>query len=408
MDQFVACMTSVGVFEDDVELALELDATLLGSFVADEEPDRAARFRERVLAASYSAPPAAAAAAAAAAGFAPEEGEEPSDAGERSRERALERMEAALMQSMLDESAASGGIDAMSAADLQAAMSVVLSGGELGAAEGRASEAASEQLLSALGAAGDASGAALPPSPPFLFETSVPVVAGGVARRAVTIALETSEEDELEGSIVWDSAIVLARLLLDEAKFHSKFFAPPRRFLELGAGCGLAGIAAALRGATATLTDVAGVLPRLRRNVNVNRHLLSTAEGGAAALDVAELDWTRLAGALADPTATIRAPYDVILLADCVYQADIVEPLVDALIALSGPKTVILCALRCRFRFQADFLAQANLWFSGSPLRPDAGHLEGVGRPDSLLFLRLKKRPDDEEEDLGKCVLSNP
>ena len=86
----------------------------------------------------------------------------------------------------------------------------------------------------------------------------------------------------------------------------------------------------------------------------------------------------------------------MILLADCVYQADIVEPLVDALIALSGPKTVILCALRCRFRFQADFLAQANLFFSGSPLRPDAAHLDGVGRPDSLLFLRLKKRPDDE------------
>jgi predicted nicotinamide N-methyase len=387
---FIAAMKSVGVFEDDVELALELDATLLEAFAADTEPDRAARFRERVLAAAYSAPPAAAAAAAAAAGFAPEdEDEEPSDAGERSRERALERMEAVVMQSILDESAATGGIDGMSAADLQAAMSVVLSGGEVGEVEASASAAASELLLSALGAAS-------PPSPPFLFNTSIPVVAGAEARRAVTIALETSEEDELEGSIVWDSAIVLARLLLDEAKFHPKFFAPPRRFLELGAGCGLAGIAAALRGAAVTLTDIAGVLPRLRRNVEVNRHLLAEAEGGAATLDVAELDWTRLAGALADPAATVRAPYDVILLADCVYQADIVEPLVDALIALSGPKTVILCALRCRFRFQADFLAQANLFFSGSPLRPDAAHLDGVGRPDSLLFLRLKKRPDDE------------
>jgi hypothetical protein len=129
-------------------------------------------------------------------------------------------MEAVVMQSILDESAATGSIDGMSAADLQAAMSVVLSGGEVGEVEASASAAASELLLSALGAAS-------PSSPPFLFNTSIPVVAGAEARRAVTIALETSEEDELEGSgRLLPPALPLTFEALDSLQEHLKRTAP--------------------------------------------------------------------------------------------------------------------------------------------------------------------------------------
>lgn len=402
--ELTAAMVKLGVFADDVELALEMDAALLSSFRADASPAELERFRERVLSAAYGSPsnvgaaaftPSAAAGAPSAAPPAPPAAAAAAAAVDDPRERALAMMEAAMMASAL---ASGGAAEILSAAELQSAMDVVLSGGELSEEHAAAAEAAAEQLV--------ASGA----SRSFVFEATVPPVVGAsdAAGRAVRVALETSEDDELEGSIVWDTSIVLARLLLDEEKYPRRFFARPRRFLELGSGCGLLGIAAALRGASVTLTDIASVLPRLRRNVDANRDLLPSevelvADVTPAAahadeaerLAVAELDWTRLDDALSG--SAVRPPYDVILVADCVYQEALVEPLIDVLAALSGPKTVILLGLRSRFRFQADFLAQLHLWFSGSALRPDARHLVDIGRSDDLIFLRLKKRPDDED-----------
>jgi len=102
---------------------------------------------------------------------------------------------------------------------------------------------------------------------------------------AVPLVLETNDGDDLEGSVMWDVAVMLARLLMDETKYPNKFFRG-RKFIELGAGLGLPGMIAALRGAQTLLTDMDSVLSLLERNI----------EGNFAKMEnpprVAKLDWT--------------------------------------------------------------------------------------------------------------------
>jgi len=249
----------------------------------------------------------------------------------------------------------------------------------------------------------------------FEFEAEVPRVSVEVAddgtvsvasavdtpsHTLVPLQLQTEEDDDLEGSIVWQVSILLARLLLDDTKYPHKFFHPERTVLELGCGCGLPGMAAALRGANVTFTDMAAVLPRLQRNIEANlKQLPERFPDAAAALPLAvqaaekataaQLDWLRLEE---DLQAGLTPPYDVVLVADCVYQERLVQPLIDTILAVTGPKSVVLVTLRARFDFQAKFLADLNVWFSGMPLNLEERHLKGLVGVDDIYALRLKRR----------------
>jgi hypothetical protein len=73
-----------------------------------------------------------------------------------------------------------------------------------------------------------------------------------------------------------------------------------KKAVELGAGMGLGGMALALMGCDVMLTDVAEVLPLLRRNVaQVQRETLRAADGAVRGADVGrcvarELDWEQI------------------------------------------------------------------------------------------------------------------
>merc|ERR1711920_501089 len=49
---------------------------------------------------------------------------------------------------------------------------------------------------------------------------------------SVPLVFATMESDDLEGSVVWDVSIMLARLLMDDSKYPHKFFYPNRKFIE--------------------------------------------------------------------------------------------------------------------------------------------------------------------------------
>ena len=119
----------------------------------------------------------------------------------------------------------------------------------------------------------------------------------GAQRRGVAGASGTEAQSET-GAVVWDGAVLLAR---------ANALEPPERkrdVLELGAGCGLAGLAWALtEDCNLTLTDRPHRLRALRENARRN---------GVEAT-VAALDWTR---ALEDAE---HGSSDVVLAADCVY-----------------------------------------------------------------------------------------
>jgi RNA 3'-terminal phosphate cyclase (ATP) len=140
---------------------------------------------------------------------------------------------------------------------------------------------------------------------------------------------------------VWEAGIVLSRwLALGEAAGAPTLRG--RRVLDLGAGTGIAGLAAAALGADVTLSDTEEALPLLRRNVAANARTVADA-GGAAR--VACLDWAAPPAELAD-----EAPWDVVLAADVVYSPTQLAPFTALLGRLAarnrpgGPFATLLLA----------------------------------------------------------------
>lgn len=87
-----------------------------------------------------------------------------------------------------------------------------------------------------------------------------------------------------------------------------------KKVLELGAGCGLVGIAASLLGAkTVVLTDLPYTMDLMRSNVASNDKLGS--------IDCRVCDWFH------HPVFDDSWEFDVLFLADCVWVEDLVAPL---------------------------------------------------------------------------------
>ncbi len=104
----------------------------------------------------------------------------------------------------------------------------------------------------------------------------------------------------------WGASFILANQL---HKLHIPFLAadPPQRpdepwMLELGAGTGVVGLAAAaIWKANVVLTDLAGILPGIKANIAINESLLSTRSGRATC---GFLDWTTPTGLAIQADAT--------------------------------------------------------------------------------------------------------
>jgi predicted nicotinamide N-methyase len=115
-------------------------------------------------------------------------------------------------------------------------------------------------------------------------------------------------------SVLWRSGVALAREV-DEG--------PPRglRVVELGCGLGLPSIAAARAGATVLATDGdPEALALLSRNADLNDTTVETAT----------IDWS-------EPDELIaRAPFDLVLAADVLYESADVDPLLSLLPRLAS------------------------------------------------------------------------
>jgi len=144
------------------------------------------------------------------------------------------------------------------------------------------------------------------------------------------IAQHPAEQGAGTGVTVWDGAVLMARYLevCPTATVQGK------RVLEMGAGCGIAGLTAACLSASAVLlTDLPYVLPLLQSNIDRNRHIVqhgTTTTAGAEAcqsVECCECDWyqQRL-----NPKIVAYRP-QVIIVADCVWIHSLVEPLLRTL-----------------------------------------------------------------------------
>ncbi|WJX50174.1 hypothetical protein P8452_36516 [Trifolium repens] len=148
------------------------------------------------------------------------------------------------------------------------------------------------------------------------------------------------------GTTVWDASLVFAKFL--ERNCRKGRFSPAKlkgkRVIELGAGCGVSGFGMALLGCDVTVTDQKEVLPLLQRNVdrNISRVMQKNPESFGS-IKVSELQW--------GDESHIRAvcpPFDYIIGTDVVYVEHLLEPLLQTILALSGPRTTILLGYEIR------------------------------------------------------------
>ncbi|XP_066853531.1 protein N-lysine methyltransferase METTL21D isoform X1 [Anser cygnoides] len=132
------------------------------------------------------------------------------------------------------------------------------------------------------------------------------------------------------GCVVWDAALVLAKFLETGACPLAR-----RAVLELGAGTGAVGIMAATLGANVTVTDLEELQELLMVNIENNKHLVT----GSVRAKV--LKW-------GEDVTEFQPPPDYILMADCIYYEESLEPLLKTLKDLTGPDTCVLCCYEQR------------------------------------------------------------
>ena len=164
--------------------------------------------------------------------------------------------------------------------------------------------------------------------------------------------LDLSDETDM-GFKVWRSAVVACAWLTetdDGRAFAAANFAPGKRVLELGAGCGLFGLVAGALGADVVMTDyTATLVANLAHNVELN--------GLQARVRVRQFDWT-----VQPPPAALWAgeAFDIIVGIDSLYIESSVRGLLDTQHAFGTPPLLVGTPLCSRTRSFEAFAASAR------------------------------------------------
>uniref|UniRef100_A0A8D2ERA8 Protein N-lysine methyltransferase METTL21D n=1 Tax=Theropithecus gelada TaxID=9565 RepID=A0A8D2ERA8_THEGE len=138
------------------------------------------------------------------------------------------------------------------------------------------------------------------------------------------------------GCVVWDAAIVLSKYLeTPEFSGDGAHALSRRSVLELGSGTGAVGLMAATLGADVVVTDLEELQDLLKMNINMNKHLVT------GSVQAKVLKW-------GEEIEGFPSPPDYILMADCIYYEESLEPLLKTLKDISGFETCIICCYEQR------------------------------------------------------------
>ncbi|XP_063860985.1 protein N-lysine methyltransferase METTL21D-like isoform X1 [Scylla paramamosain] len=197
-------------------------------------------------------------------------------------------------------------------------------------------------------------------------------------------SLQLKQEVEGDvGCVVWDAAIVLAKYLEVREKGKRKLL-KGSSVVELGAGTGCVGLAAALLGAShVTLTDLPELLPLLKINCAQNTPNIH----GVA--EVQQLTWGNT-----HQIQAIEVP-DVILLADCIYYGESLEPLVSTVRSLSSSTTTVIMSYELRTdgnkpELQRKFFDLMEEYFTKERI-PEQEH-HSTYRSEDILIYEFRKK----------------
>lgn len=187
---------------------------------------------------------------------------------------------------------------------------------------------------------------------------------------------------------VWDASAVLADYLLARA---GELQLSGRRVVEIGSGCGLAGLVAASLGADVTLTDLEPVLPVLRSNAEAAAETL----GLPAPPAVRPLRWGEH-----HLQPWWDAPWDVVIGSDIGYAPQDQDALVATLAAACGPDTVLLLCNERRWKDIEGWLAEELETRFARTVVPKAEHgPRFTGEEFDIFRCTLLPPEDDGEED---------
>jgi len=220
------------------------------------------------------------------------------------------------------------------------------------------------------------------------------------------ICVNEIQNNQVDGTglNVWDAAILLARYLeLFPEKVCSK------SVLELGSGCGLVGIAAGLLGAKeVVLTDLEYSLPLMEDNVQ--RNIKQVRESNCETITCRMCDWfdptsldtfgfsssskkAVVSNVVKEEESSLSLFPDVILIADCVWLEELVDPLLRTLDALAGFGTKVIVSYQRRGKDTHDkFWSGLHNTF-GSVLDVDADKIfsYGLDKPNIFYLLECEK-----------------
>nr|XP_023911781.1 protein-lysine methyltransferase METTL21D isoform X2 [Quercus suber] len=169
-----------------------------------------------------------------------------------------------------------------------------------------------------------------------------------------------------------------------------------KRVIELGAGCGVAGFGMALLGCDVVATDQVEVLPLLMRNIERNTSRILQMNPGSdsfGSIQVAELDWGN-----DDHVRAVDPPFDYIIGTDVVYAERLLEPLLQTITALSGPKTTILLGYEIRSTNVHEQMLQ--MWRRNFDVKivPQSKMHPTFQHPSIQLFIMGSKPPERNTE----------
>ena len=149
------------------------------------------------------------------------------------------------------------------------------------------------------------------------------------------VAVSEATSGSWEGGNVWPPAFQICACL-DAQEILSAEALQQAAVLECGAGCGLCGITASILGAQrVVLSDLPVAVPILRDNACANGLVINKS------LEVQTLDWTETEQPLLAPP---DGAFDLILASECLYDPDMVVPLLRTAHRACKPAGILVVA----------------------------------------------------------------
>lgn len=239
------------------------------------------------------------------------------------------------------------------------------------------------------------------------------------------------------GHKLWPCATVCAKYLERQSKKYAKQIIG-KRWIELGAGCGLTGQVVYRMGArTMILTDLASCVEHLHNNATRNFEqeqvhilpllpsassamtssfadaaIISSSSTTTATVTTATTATTSLCAAVAPSpldaglfvmehawgtdAAPYCPPFDGIIACDCLYAFDAVELLIASLLAFSSRQTTILLSgeKRCGLT-HAKFFAMIEPHFTATEVKRKMFDKDFNDDTVFIFVLKLKTKPED-------------